>query len=205
MATVNTHPTLALDVGGVVVNNMDDIIDSYIFQKINAPQYLINNTWEYQTRLLITGQITVHDFWRNINIFLGKKVDPNNTFFTDMNEDHLAVDRDLVSYVKSIKRSHRVIAMSNSIAPISRYYENIGLFDIFDDLYLSERIGHSKPNSKFYEHVLKNEYSLAQDVVFIDDKVENVEAARELGFRTHFHKSFRNTREFIHQVFSNRS
>lgn len=55
---------------------------------------------------------------------------------------------------------------------------------LFDAAYYSHRIGHRKPNASAFEYVL-NKHSLdAAATLFIDDSINNIEAAAALGMQT---------------------
>ena len=56
--------------------------------------------------------------------------------------------------------------------------------DYFDKLYLSYKIGKSKPNRAIYEYVIKDAGITPQETLFIDDGKANCLAAAQLGFKT---------------------
>jgi 2-haloacid dehalogenase len=51
----------------------------------------------------------------------------------------------------------------------------------FDGLVISGKIGLAKPDPRIFSHLLETHGLAAADVVFVDDKAQNVEAARALG------------------------
>ncbi|GAA1358456.1 glucose-1-phosphatase [Arthrobacter rhombi] len=57
----------------------------------------------------------------------------------------------------------------------------------FDRLFFSGPLRLAKPDRRIYEHVLAELGAPASAVVFIDDKTENLEAARGVGMRTVHH------------------
>lgn len=56
-----------------------------------------------------------------------------------------------------------------------------GLYDLFDPLVLSYQIGVEKPDPKAYEILLEKIHLPPSAVIFIDDREENVLAARKMG------------------------
>ncbi len=50
--------------------------------------------------------------------------------------------------------------------------------------YYSHRIGYRKPNASAFEYVLEKHKLIAAETVFIDDSINNIEAAQELGLQT---------------------
>ncbi|MEM9160835.1 MAG: HAD-IA family hydrolase, partial [Verrucomicrobiota bacterium] len=83
----------------------------------------------------------------------------------------------------------RVVALSNTNREhvevfMSLYSEFAGMFDA---LYFSNEMGARKPERRIYETVLDLEGVEGREAVFFDDKLENVEAALELGIEgVHF-------------------
>lgn len=53
----------------------------------------------------------------------------------------------------------------------------------FDALIWSYQLGIAKPDAAIYRHTLAKLGTLADETLFIDDKLENIEAARALGIR----------------------
>lgn len=59
--------------------------------------------------------------------------------------------------------------------------------ELFDPLIISGEVGVTKPDPAIYNLLLTNIGRDAQDCLFIDDSIANVEVARQIGFQTiHF-------------------
>lgn len=59
------------------------------------------------------------------------------------------------------------------------------LLEHFDLLLPSFELGHVKPQREIYEEALRRIHATPEDVVFFDDREENVLAARNLGIHAH--------------------
>lgn len=55
----------------------------------------------------------------------------------------------------------------------------------FDALFFSCEIGLCKPDSRVYEHVLRELGAAPHETLFIDDREDNIRAAATLGIRVH--------------------
>lgn len=65
----------------------------------------------------------------------------------------------------------------------ARYlWDNLGLHESFDSIHYSAALGYSKPEHAFYRDVELATQLLPDAIFFIDDKVENVAAAKECGW-----------------------
>ena len=65
-------------------------------------------------------------------------------------------------------------------------YAYASLNDLFEKTYYSHTSGMRKPNTNFFEHIIKENRLKASGTLFIDDYIENIEAAKQLGLNT-FH------------------
>lgn len=68
------------------------------------------------------------------------------------------------------------------------FIQNLDFLPLFDSLTLSYRELSLKPEEKIFRRALENIGLPAQDCLFIDDKEENILAARNLGFRSHLYR-----------------
>lgn len=57
--------------------------------------------------------------------------------------------------------------------------------ELFDGIFLSQEIGMRKPNKDIFEHVLREISALPEEVLFIDDSVQHIRTAEQLGISTH--------------------
>lgn len=57
----------------------------------------------------------------------------------------------------------------------------------FEHLFFSGQLRLGKPDRRIYDHALGRLGAAPADVVFIDDKAENIDTAREIGMRTVHH------------------
>lgn len=85
-------------------------------------------------------------------------------------------------------RGSRVALLSNMPVRMSEIFTaEAGWVAHFERLFFSGPLRLGKPDRRIYEHVLQELGARPDDVVFIDDKAENIEAARQLGLRTVHH------------------
>ncbi|KAK7183120.1 hypothetical protein DPSP01_010905 [Paraphaeosphaeria sporulosa] len=97
----------------------------------------------------------------------------------------LKPDAELVSFIKDLRRQRpiKVYAMSNiAKEDFATLGDKIDL-ELFDDIFTSGEHGRRKPELDFYREVLMEIDLRAEEVLFVDDRVENVRAARNIGIR----------------------
>lgn len=71
------------------------------------------------------------------------------------------------------------------LSDVTQYQAEIirkmGYYDLFSPVLLSYEIGIKKPNPKAFKILLEKIQKSASSVIFIDDRIENGEAAKNLG------------------------
>ena len=77
----------------------------------------------------------------------------------------------------------------------ARMQRVFGWLDGFDVLVWSYELGVAKPNESIYWHTLKKLGLRPEEVLFLDDKRPNIEAAQKLGIQTHLFTTAERLRE----------
>lgn len=98
------------------------------------------------------------------------------------------LDEDLVAYIRRLKPALKTGLLSNNWSNLRHLVETrwqIG--DAFDCLVISAELGLIKPEPPIYQFTLDQLGVRPDQAVFVDDFIENIEAARKLGWQTvHF-------------------
>lgn len=88
--------------------------------------------------------------------------------------------------VASLKRKYPMIIVSNTNeAHIDFVRSEYTILDYFDHHVFSYKVGSLKPDAKIFEHAIAVSGRRPETLFFIDDREENVSAARQLGIRAH--------------------
>ena len=91
---------------------------------------------------------------------------------------------DMFSMVSSLhENGYKTALLSNSEVPATRYFYELG-YDMFDVLVFSCAEGIRKPDMRIYELTLARLGSQPAQSVFIDDAIEYIDAANEVGINT---------------------
>lgn len=97
-----------------------------------------------------------------------------------------------VEIIMELKEAqHRLYALSNwsgETYPLAR--GKFAFFDWFDHIVISGEVKMVKPNRDIFDHLLQKAERRAEECIFIDDSLRNVNAANEFGFDAiHFRSS----------------
>jgi HAD superfamily hydrolase (TIGR01509 family) len=100
-----------------------------------------------------------------------------------------------VELIKELKaKGYKLYVLSNMSKEYIEFLRKLPVFELFDYQAVSCELHLGKPNSKIYEHLLSHCNLVPAETIFIDDRLDNVEAAAELGIVS-FHFDRRNPEE----------
>lgn len=99
-------------------------------------------------------------------------------------ETHLNIS--LIEYTRIlIDRGFRIACLSNGTKEWTlKVMVDSNLTDLFEEITLSADLGIVKPDPEIYQYTLKRLALPAAEVVFVDDRQANVDAAEALGIRS---------------------
>lgn len=98
---------------------------------------------------------------------------------------HLSANPGTVDLMRRLKRAgHRLFYLSNMPAPYAAHLERAhGFFDLFDDGIFSARVQLMKPDPAIFAAAARRFGLAPAELLFIDDSLPNVDAARALGWQ----------------------
>jgi len=95
-----------------------------------------------------------------------------------------------VTLLPQLKQNYAVYGLTNwSAETFPMLMDRFDFVQLFDDIVVSGDEGLVKPDKSIYELLLKRYNLLAQECIFIDDNIDNVKAAEQLGFSAILYKN----------------
>lgn len=95
------------------------------------------------------------------------------------------MNKDVIELARSLKKNYKIALMSNAtdewITPLLK--EN-NMNDIFDTVVVSANVGIAKPEKGIFDYTLDKLQLDASEVIFIDDRLKNVEAGNSFGIKS---------------------
>ncbi len=183
------------DMGGVLVGREWQVIYKKIAKELKTSEENVREISEPLLKEWNIGKINEEAFWKEFENKIGKRVDHKFTkdlwfrSYQDYTKD-INGSWEILTELKN--RGIRLVLISNTIPPHVQAHIEVGRIDRlkkigFKIFLWSCEVGVLKPNLRIYEIVLKKLNLLAKACVFVDDKVANSEAAKELGiYGIHF-------------------
>lgn len=178
--------TVMFDLGRVLVEvDTEGFLKEFV-ERFNAPKHKIASIALHEKFLYDweTGRLSPQAVREYLNENLGIAMKPLE--MRDCILTHVPDARELpgmYSMVTRLKHArYRVIGLSN-IAPLTLAYVNrlSPSIQALDELYASCELELFKPDPEIYKVVLAAEQKKPEQVVFIDDRPENIDAAAKLG------------------------
>ena len=164
--------------GDLGLKNADKILDKYhqngIFQALEE------------------GKMDIDTFTEELGKMCGRTLNQDEIrkawmgYFNGLDERKL-------DFIEELRKEYKVYLLSNTNPYImdwacSPKFSSKGksLNDYFDKLYLSYKIGYTKPHEGIFNFMLEDGNMKPEETLFVDDGLSNIEAAQKLGMHT-FH------------------
>jgi putative hydrolase of the HAD superfamily len=191
-------PVLALDLGGVVYRSWPDeaLFERWAPAFGCSAQVLQARLWGPHWASAELGEITKEACFAISAAALG--VEPGLVHDLIFEAFASMPDEALALYVEGLRRRGVVVtALTNNPSPEGELLERAELARLFDLAISSADVRMAKPDLAFYRHAEVRLGTTADQIVFVDDTLANVEAARSLGWRA-IH--FRSTSQVIDEI-----
>ena len=170
---------ILFDLGGVIINWNDDWLYDEITSQLKQPFEKIKSKYNANLCSLFESKINESEFWdlvlENNNIIDNKIISKTFLKMSSINYDFL-------NFAKSLKNNEQSIGILSNLTPETSTCIDKNLLKDFDYFFYSNSIKLSKPNPEIYQHVCNQIPS--KNILFIDDKQENLDAAKLFGIDT---------------------
>lgn len=175
--------TVVFDFGGVLTGEPNrEAVINFIQESFDLSKEEFEKA-NQEKRLAVKQGKTDEEFWLMFAENRGIQL-PSNwaESFKVVMKDAIGINAQMYKLVDELRNEGMPVALlSNIDERLAKIIRNFGLYEPFEPCLLSYEIGVEKPDSKAYELLLQKLNLPATDIVFIDDRPENIEAAQKLG------------------------
>ncbi len=188
------------DLFGVVIAFDNDIVYSRLARHCGNPVEAFGRlNGLMASHDVITGALTLPQIHRQLVETQGLTLDFSE-FETAWLEPYSQAMPGMASLLGKLSEHYRLVLLSN----VDRYYFDVvramhAELEHFEWLLPSCDLALAKPDPRIFRHVCQLSGALPSRCYFIDDTLVNVEAAKTLGFRTHW---FRGVEELVKELVS---
>lgn len=133
------------------------------------------------------GKISDDEFLTQVKNHINSKID--KITLAKIYSEIFWENKVLTSLLPRLHQKYNLYLLSNTNAIHKKYgWEKFKFLNNFDKLFLSHELGYIKPEKDIYQRVIDETKINPNEILYIDDVKEFVEAARECGWNT-FHFS----------------
>ncbi len=185
-----TIKCIIIDLGDVLIELdfsrfFNDVITPSPFNKPKTPIML---EFFRQSDTYHQGKITDEEFYKQACEILGVCSLDQKQFYASFNSIINDLNLDMVKLIRNIKSSNnfKLICMSNINSSHWKYLkkQKWDIWELFDEFILSHEIHMTKPDPKMFDLALKKAGCKPEEVLFIDDGLNNVRSAQEIGINS---------------------
>ena len=189
------YRAILFDLGRVLIDFDQDIIAKRLiersaksFDEVLAFYRNTNVIYDFES-----GKLEPHQVLQSVNECFGLALGMEE--FKSLWSDIFFENKEMEKVVDTLRGRYRLFIISDT--NILHYEYIAARFPVihkFEGHVLSFRVGVRKPHPKIFEAALKRASCPAEETIFIDDKEQNVEGARQLGITGIVHSSVEETR-----------
>lgn len=175
-----------IDVGGVLVQTVDTSKREVWEKKLNlVPGELTNEVYLIEPADKATiGLANDHLIWQDIQ----KRFKLSDEDLTRLIHDFSAGDKlnvEFYTYLKTLRSHYRSVILSNAWEDAREIYTKQYHLDVLvDEMIISAEVGMRKPQEEIFRLALKRLGTSPEETLFIDDTIENVHEAQQLGIHS---------------------
>jgi putative hydrolase of the HAD superfamily len=181
---METIKSVIFDWGGVLIENPNPGLMQYCAKALCVASEDYIKAHSKFADDFHKGLIFEDEFWRKICSELNVPKPKIRSLWTDAFKAAYVPKADMFSMAASLKENgYRTVVLSNTEVPTMQYFHQ-QRYDMFDALIFSCSEGVKKPDREIYEITLKKLGTGPKQSVFIDDKQEYIDGAKEVGINT---------------------
>ena len=170
---------ILFDLGGVIINWNDDWLYDEITSQLKEPFEKIKTKYNANLCSLFESKINENEFW---DLVLGSDNIIDDKIISKTFLKKSSINYDFLNFAKSLKTNGQLIGILSNLTPETSTCIEKNILEDFDYHFYSNSIKLSKPNPEIYQYVCEQINS--QKILFIDDKQENLDAAKVFGIET---------------------
>ena len=186
---------IIFDLGGVILNiRYQNALEA--FQKLSTSQQTIAFTQQKQSRLFDeyeTGRISDQAFREGLRQHY--EIEASDAEIdAAWNAMLLDIPAERITLLQALSQKYRLFLLSNTNAIHLVHFTRLvaegfaipSLDSLFEKTYYSHLIGQRKPDAPVFEHILDRHQLNRHETLFIDDSIQHIEGARQVGLQTLF-------------------
>ncbi len=176
-----------IDLGGVIVRTEFDAPRQHLADRFGIElEDIYRIVLGPESIRASVGEITEDEYWVEVVRRLRQPASVIESVRTEFFAGDV-IDRDLLDFLRGLREKFRVGLISNAWSGLRPWIVSHKFDDAFDVMVISAEVGIMKPDPRIFQYAMEQLDVAPEEAVFVDDVIENVEAARQLGMQAiHF-------------------
>lgn len=175
---------VVFDIGGVFFNQ-PPLVRSEVLTRYRITEEDLARLKHHPVyRTYKQGLLSRQGFLEQIGPVLPSTVEQPEELFRDLSFCRVLNEK-LVEMTSSLRERYRVGVLSNSDSFLEERLQHFGIDHLFEFVVNSYRVQLRKPDPRIFLHLLEQTGMHPRHILFVDDKIANVQAARTLGLHGH--------------------
>lgn len=174
---------IIFDWGGIFSYSGDPLSRPEIIKKLKTDRNSINNSLAMVVDAFSRGKMTSREYWHNYAKALnvpGYTPQKLKKLYLEYTPNHGMLD-----LLKPLSEKYPLALLSNlNIDMKQAIIKGLGIDKYFKHMIFSNDVGLLKPELAIYQMALKALDLPANKILFVDDELKNIEAAKGLGVKT---------------------
>ncbi len=178
---------IVFDLGGVVFKSDTGSFETreVLAEELNIEADKLHNFWFKRKEAMITGKMSEDRYFTDLIRELHLKISLEE--IKKLIRSYNIIDENMENIIYSLKKKYSIFALTNDVAEwIDFRIKNFKLNDSFNFIISSSDLGLAKPDPKIYKYLVKRLNLNPEEIIFIDNREENIEPALRLGIKA-FH------------------
>ena len=191
MISLKNIQTIIFDLGNVLLNiNLQLTINEFKKHALEDSYLKINKNlideeitlWNNQYEI---GKLSSEQFRNLIREKFNLQIS-DNEFDRCWNSLLITLPKERIKILQNLKKKYQIFLLSNTNEIHVQYFSKQDYWNnnLFDKIYYSHIVGIRKPNVGIYEKIITENNLIPSEVLFFDDREENINAAKLLGIKT---------------------
>ena len=194
---------IIFDWGGVLIEDPAPALFKYCANALGVSEEQYRITFNIYLNDFQTGRVTEQQFWMNMTKHLNVMMPKADSLWSEAFAAAYRPRQEMFAIASQLRKAGcKTAILSNTEKPVAELINKLK-YDVFDVTVLSCLEGTAKPGRKIYEIALERLGVSAEQSLFIDDRQDFIDGAKQVGLQTILFKNADNFKKDIARLFPN--
>jgi glucose-1-phosphatase len=182
------------DLGGVVCSEGGDTVAKEVAATLGISERRYLKLVKKHMPYVVEGRLTLRGVYKRVIVDSGSGTTPDEALKAHLRAHKRGTkhDRKTINLIKKLRKKYVVVCLTNTEPEVVNLRGERYMFGLFDRAFVSTEMKLRKPNPDIYRKVIKELKVQPKEIVYIDDKAENVREGRLQGLTCIHYRGYGN-------------